>query len=127
MSRPTSELTLRLRLPCRVLSRVGLIAVMAAVGALFPAVGHSIGRLDVPKSVSNLLGGADYATITGWFRSEIASIYGPLVIAGARDHRRRGGHGRRGGGPDHVARAGLSRSAARGWSPPRPPRSPPSS
>jgi len=54
--------------------------VMTAVGALFPAVGHTIGRLNVPASVSNLLGGADYGTITGWFRSEIAVIYGPLVI-----------------------------------------------
>ena len=53
---------------------------MVAVGALFPAVGHTIGKLNVPKSVSNLLGGADYGTITGWFRSEIAAIYGPLVI-----------------------------------------------
>jgi ABC-2 type transport system permease protein len=26
------------------------------------------------------LGGADYGTITGWFRSEIAVIYGPLMI-----------------------------------------------
>jgi ABC-2 type transport system permease protein len=56
--------------------------VMAAVGALFPAVGHTIGKLNVPSSVSNLLGGADYGTITGWFRSEIAVIYGPLVIGG---------------------------------------------
>src|SRR5579862_8066364 len=45
-----------------------------------PAAGHTIGKLDVPASVANLLGGADYGTITGWFRSEIASIYGPLVI-----------------------------------------------
>jgi ABC-2 type transport system permease protein len=59
---------------------IGLIAVMAAVGALFPAVGHTIGKLQVPKSVDNLLGGADYGTVTGWFRSEIAAIYGPLVI-----------------------------------------------
>jgi ABC-2 type transport system permease protein len=35
----------------------------------------------VPSGVANLLGGADYGTITGWFRSEIAEIYGPLVIA----------------------------------------------
>jgi ABC-type transport system involved in multi-copper enzyme maturation permease subunit len=41
---------------------------------------HSIGKLNIPASVSNLLGGADYGTITGWFRSEIAVIYGPLVI-----------------------------------------------
>jgi ABC-2 type transport system permease protein len=52
------------------------------VGALFPAVGHTIGSLHVPASVANLLGGADYGTVTGWFRSEIAAIYGPL-LAGA--------------------------------------------
>ena len=60
---------------------VGLVAVIVAVGALFPAVGHTIGTLDVPTSVANLLGGADYGTITGWYRSEIAVIYAPLVIA----------------------------------------------
>src|SRR5262249_46690810 len=31
--------------------------------------------------VANLLGGAEYATITGWMRSEIGAIYGPLVVA----------------------------------------------
>jgi len=75
-----ARITLRLRLPAATSAAVGLIAVMAAVGALFPTVGHTIGTLDVPKSVSNLLGGGDYGTITGWFRSEIAAIYGPLVI-----------------------------------------------
>lgn len=80
MSWPTATLTLRLRLPSTVSAAVGLIAVMAAVGALFPAVGHTIGKINVPQGVSNLLGGADYGTITGWFRGEIASIYGPLVI-----------------------------------------------
>lgn len=80
MSWHTTGLTLRLRLPAAVPAAIGLIAVMAAVGALFPAVGHSIGKLHVPASVANLLGGADYGTITGWFRSEIAVIYGPLVI-----------------------------------------------
>jgi ABC-2 type transport system permease protein len=78
---PAAKITLRLRLPAAISAAVGLIAVMAAVGALFPTVGHTIGTLNVPKSVSNLLGGGDYGTITGWFRSEIASIYGPLVIA----------------------------------------------
>jgi ABC-2 type transport system permease protein len=77
---PTAALTLRLRLPTAVSAAVGLIAVMAAVGALFPAVGHTIGKINVPKGVSNLLGGGDYGTITGWFRSEIGAIYGPLVI-----------------------------------------------
>ena len=80
MSRPVTQLTLRLRLPSTMSAAVGLIAVMAAVGALFPAVGHSIGKLHVPKSVGNLLGGGDYGTVTGWFRSEIAIIYAPLVI-----------------------------------------------
>ena len=76
----TTRLALRLRLPGVAAAALGLIAVMLAVGALFPAVGHSIGKLNVPSSVSNLLGGADYGSITGWFRSEIAVIYGPLVI-----------------------------------------------
>jgi ABC-2 type transport system permease protein len=80
VSWPTATLTLRLRLPAAVSAAVGLIAVMAAVGALFPAVGHTIGKINVPKAVSNLLGGGDYGTITGWFRSEIGAIYGPLVI-----------------------------------------------
>jgi ABC-2 type transport system permease protein len=80
VSLPVARITLRLRLPGAVFAAVGLIAVMVAVGALFPAVGHTIGKINVPKGVSNLLGGGDYGTITGWFRSEIASIYGPLVI-----------------------------------------------
>ena len=80
MSWPTVKLTLRLRLLVAISAAAGLIAVMAAVGALFPAVGHSIGKLNIPKSVANLLGGGDYGTITGWFRSEIASIYGPLLM-----------------------------------------------
>lgn len=81
MSWPTTRITLRLRRTGTVSTALGLIAVMAAVGALFPAVGHTIGKLNVPTGVANLLGGADYGTITGWFRSEIAEIYGPLVIA----------------------------------------------
>jgi ABC-2 type transport system permease protein len=80
VSWPTTGIALRLRLTASLSAGLGLIAVMLAVGALFPAVGHTIGKLNVPASVSNLLGGADYGTITGWFRSEIAVIYGPLVI-----------------------------------------------
>jgi len=82
VSLSTARITLRLRLPAAVSAGVGLIAVMIAVGALFPSVGHTIGKLSIPKSVSNLLGGGDYGTITGWFRSEIAAIYGPLVVGG---------------------------------------------
>ncbi len=81
MNWATTRITLRLRRTGTLSAALGLIAVMAAVGALFPAVGHSIGKLNVPTGVANLLGGADYGTITGWFRSEIAEIYGPLVIA----------------------------------------------
>ncbi|MBV8218689.1 MAG: hypothetical protein JO325_09500, partial [Solirubrobacterales bacterium] len=60
MSLPVAKVALRLRLPSAVSAAIGLIAVMAAVGALFPSVGHTIGTLNVPKSVSNLLGGGDY-------------------------------------------------------------------
>jgi ABC-2 type transport system permease protein len=80
MSWPSARMTLRLRLVSTISASVGLIGVLLAVGALFPAVGHSIGKLSIPKGVAQLLGGADYGTITGWFRSEIGSIYGPLVI-----------------------------------------------
>jgi ABC-2 type transport system permease protein len=82
MSGPVFKLALRLRLPSTAAAGIGLIAVMVAVGALFPAVGHSIGALHVPKSVANLLGGADYGTVTGWFRSEVGAIYGPLLAGG---------------------------------------------
>ena len=73
-------MALRLRLRVDRLGGVGLIAVLLAVGALFPAVGHTFGKLNIPKGVADLLGGADYGTITGWYRSEISSIYGPLVV-----------------------------------------------
>jgi ABC-2 type transport system permease protein len=78
----TIKLVLRLRLVSTVSAAAGLIAVMVVVGALFPAVGHTIGQLNLPEGVTKLLGGADYGTITGWFGSEIGSVYGPLVVAG---------------------------------------------
>jgi ABC-2 type transport system permease protein len=59
------------------------VAVLLIVGSLFPSVHESFGKLDLPKGVAELLGGADYATITGWYRSEIGSFYGPLLIAAA--------------------------------------------
>jgi hypothetical protein len=55
--------------------------VIVMVGALFPAVGDSIGRLNLPVGVTQLLGGADYGTLAGWTRSEIGALYGPLVVA----------------------------------------------
>jgi len=81
MSWPAFAMTLRLRLPSTGFAALGLVAVLLVVGALFPAVGHSFGKLNIPNGVSHLLGGADYGTITGWFRSEIGSIYGPLLIS----------------------------------------------
>jgi ABC-2 type transport system permease protein len=71
---------LRLRIVGAVLAAFGMFAVIVMVGALFPSIGDSIGKLNVPSGVANLLGGADYATISGWMRSEIGAIYGPLVI-----------------------------------------------
>lgn len=73
---------LRLRATTTASAAVGLILVQLAVGALYPAVGKSIGQLSLPSGVAQLLGGADFGTVTGWFRSEIAAIYGPLVVAG---------------------------------------------
>jgi ABC-2 type transport system permease protein len=81
MSLPVLALTIRLRLLMTALSALGMFLVILMVGALFPAVGDSIGRLDLPEGVADLLGGADYGTITGWMRSEIGAVYGPLVIA----------------------------------------------
>ncbi len=80
MSWSPARMALRLRLVSTASGALGLVAVLLAVGALFPAVGHTIGKLNIPKGVAQLLGGADYGTITGWFRSEIGSVYGPLVI-----------------------------------------------
>ncbi len=81
MSLTALRMTLRLRILPTVLSAVGMALVIVMVGALFPAVGDSIGKLDLPEGVSTLLGGADYGTITGWMRSEIAAVYGPLLVA----------------------------------------------
>jgi ABC-2 type transport system permease protein len=74
-------LALRLRTASTVSAAVGMAAVIVFVGALFPSVGDAIGRLDVPAGVAELLGGADYSTITGWMRSEIGAVYGPLVVS----------------------------------------------
>lgn len=81
MSVPTFRMAVRLRIRSTASAAVGMALVIVMVGALFPAVGDSIGKLDLPKGVSELLGGADYGTLTGWMRSEIGAIYGPLVIA----------------------------------------------
>lgn len=80
MSVPTFLLAVRLRLVPALLAAAGMILVLLMVGALFPAVGGAIGKLDLPEGVTDLLGGADYGSLTGWMRSEIGAVYGPLVI-----------------------------------------------
>ena len=81
MSAATFRMAVRLRIRSTASAAAGMALVILMVGALFPAVGDSIGKLDLPEGVSQLLGGADYGTLAGWMRSEIGAIYGPLVIA----------------------------------------------
>jgi len=80
VSWPVFKMTVRLRMALTVSAALGLVGVLLMVGALFPAVGHTIGTLNLPEGVTELLGGADYGTVAGWYNSEIASIYGPLVF-----------------------------------------------
>jgi ABC-2 type transport system permease protein len=81
LSGPTFTLAVRLRIRSTALTALGMALVILMVGALFPSVGGSIGKLDLPQGVAELLGGADYGTLVGWMRSEIGAVYGPLVIA----------------------------------------------
>lgn len=74
-------MAVRLRIRSTGLAALGMALVIVMVGALFPSVGGSIGKLDLPQGVAELLGGADYGTLVGWMRSEIGAVYGPLVIA----------------------------------------------
>jgi ABC-2 type transport system permease protein len=76
-------LELRLRTRSFALAGIGLMTVAAITGALFPAFGESLGKVDLPEGVSDLLGGGDFASIQGWLDTEIASVYGPLVVAGS--------------------------------------------
>jgi ABC-2 type transport system permease protein len=76
------EMELRLRWRLVAIAAAALIGVVVGVGALFPTLGHTIGKLSLPKGVADLLGGANYSTLSGWLKSEIVSIYGPLVLVG---------------------------------------------
>jgi ABC-2 type transport system permease protein len=76
------DMDLRLRARTVILAGIGLICLTAMLGALFPSLGGSIGHLNLSKSVSGLIGGSDFSTITGWLRTEVTSIYGPLVFSG---------------------------------------------
>lgn len=80
MTRAALGMAIRLRTTSAALTALAMLLVVIMVGALFPAVGGSIGQLDLPQGVTDLLGGADYGTITGWMRSEIGAVYGPLVV-----------------------------------------------
>jgi ABC-2 type transport system permease protein len=82
VTRATFAIELRLRARIVLAAGVWVIVMCLAVGALFPSLGSTIGRLNLPKGVADLLGGADYSTLAGWFKSEIVSIVGPLIVAG---------------------------------------------
>jgi ABC-2 type transport system permease protein len=71
---------LRLRYRVAASAAIGLIAVIMIVGALYPSLKDTFGKLNVPEGVANLLGGANYSTLTGWLQSEIVATYGPLVF-----------------------------------------------
>ena len=76
----TARMELRLRYRTAALAGIGLVIVIVIVGALYPSLKDTFGRLNVPQGVANLLGGADYSTLTGWLQSEIVATYGPLVF-----------------------------------------------
>ena len=83
MSRPVLLMTLRQRWLATLLSGLAVVLVVLMTGALFPSLGDAIGKLELPEGVSELLGGADYGSLTGWMRTEVGAVYGPLVIAAA--------------------------------------------
>lgn len=76
----TTRLELRLRYRTAASAGIGLVIVIMIVGALYPSLKDTFGKLNVPRGVANLLGGADYSTLTGWLQSEIVATYGPLVF-----------------------------------------------
>jgi len=76
-------LELRLRARSFLLAGLGLMTVAAITGALFPSLGSSLGTIELPEGVGELLGSGDFASIAGWLDTEIASVYGPLVVAGS--------------------------------------------
>ncbi len=82
MTRAAFEMELRLRSRVVLAAAGSMIVMCLGVGALFPALGGTIGKLNLPKGVADLLGGADYATVSGWLKSEIVSILGPVIVAG---------------------------------------------
>jgi ABC-2 type transport system permease protein len=82
VSRAIFLVELRLRARNAALAALGLALVAVLVGSLYPSLGDTVGKVDVPSGVGNFIGGGDFATIAGWLRAEIMSVYGPLVFAG---------------------------------------------
>jgi ABC-2 type transport system permease protein len=82
MTRAAFGMELRLRSRVVLAAAGSMIVMCLGVGALFPALGGTIGKLNLPKGVADLLGGANYATVSGWLKSEIVSILGPVILAG---------------------------------------------
>jgi ABC-2 type transport system permease protein len=82
MSAAIFTMELRLRTRSVLSAAIGLICLTGVVGALFPSLEDSIGNLNLPTGVRDLLGTSDFSTIAGWLQTEITSVYGPLVFAG---------------------------------------------
>jgi ABC-2 type transport system permease protein len=76
------DMELRLRSRVIIVAAGAMIGMCVMVGALFPALGNTFGKLNLPTGVADLLGGADYSTLSGWLKSEIVSILGPVIVAG---------------------------------------------
>ena len=76
---------------------VGLVVVIMIVGALYPSLKDTFGKLNVPQGVANLLGGADYSTLTGWLQSRDRRHLRPARVLCGRDHHSKCHHHRRRG------------------------------
>jgi ABC-2 type transport system permease protein len=74
-------LELRFRARAVASAALGLVALTALVGSLYPSLGDSIADVKIPKEIGDFIGGGDLATIQGWLRAEIMAVYGPVVFA----------------------------------------------
>jgi len=68
---------LRLRARTVIAAASGLIFLTAIVGSLFPSLGGSIGKLNLSKEVSGLIGGSDFSTGSPWSSSPSRSPSSP--------------------------------------------------
>ena len=81
MSAAIVGLELRFRARAVASAALGLVALTALVGSLYPSLGDSIADVEIPKEIGDFIGGGDLATIQGWLRAEIMAVYGPVVFA----------------------------------------------